>query len=149
LAPSAYNDQPWRFIYIKRNSPNWENYLDVLVEFNKSWAKKASALIILISRKNYEYNEKKSTTNSFDAGAAWQNLALQASMQGLIAHGIGGFNHEATRKIANISEEYEVEIMIVIGKQGNKEELPEHIREKEKPNSRKKLKQIVFKEKLN
>jgi len=148
-APSSFNSQPWRFIYTTRDSVDWEDYLDLLVDFNKSWAKNASALIILVSRKNFEYNEEPSTTHSFDTGAAWQNLALQASMQGLVAHGIGGFNHEKAKKTINITKEYHVEAMIVIGKQASKENLPVHLQDKEKPNARKKLKEIVFKGKMN
>ena len=37
-APSAYNSQPWRFLYARRGTPNWERYLGLLNEFNRSWA---------------------------------------------------------------------------------------------------------------
>jgi nitroreductase len=26
-APSAYNSQPWRFLYARRDTPNWERFL--------------------------------------------------------------------------------------------------------------------------
>src|SRR3990167_10919926 len=76
-APSSYNAQLWRFLYAKRNTENWNVFFDLLVEGNKTWAKNASALILVISRKNYEFNEKPAVTNRFDAGAAWENLALE------------------------------------------------------------------------
>ncbi|MCC7574259.1 nitroreductase family protein [Candidatus Woesearchaeota archaeon] len=147
-APSSYNSQPWRFIYALRDSEEWNQFLNLLIDFNKSWAKNASALIILVSRKNFEYNEEYSKTHSFDTGAAWQNLALQATMNDLIAHGIGGFDHEEARKIANISDAYKVEAMIAIGKPGNKEDLPLQLKEREQPSNRKSLKEIAFKGKL-
>ena len=29
-APSAYNSQPWRFLYARRDTPNWQRYLNLL-----------------------------------------------------------------------------------------------------------------------
>ncbi|MGA9229686.1 MAG: nitroreductase family protein, partial [Nitrosotalea sp.] len=34
-APSSSNSQPWRFIYAKRNSKNWNVFFNLLVDFNK------------------------------------------------------------------------------------------------------------------
>lgn len=38
-APSLYNNQPWRFIYAKRNTESWKKLFGLLVEGNKMWAK--------------------------------------------------------------------------------------------------------------
>src|SRR5437899_1604595 len=44
-APSSGNGQPWRFIYAKRNAgEDWNRLLNLLVDFNKSWAKDAAVL---------------------------------------------------------------------------------------------------------
>jgi nitroreductase len=77
-APSSYNNQPWRFIYAKRNTKSWNRLFDLLVEGNKAWAKDSATLVVLISRKNFEYKGKPSVTHQLDAGAAWENLALEA-----------------------------------------------------------------------
>lgn len=50
-APSSYNNQPWRFLYAKRNTPNWDVFFNLLVEGNKIWAKNAAVLVVIISRK--------------------------------------------------------------------------------------------------
>ena len=56
-------------------------------------AKNAAALVVVISRKNFEYNEKPSITHQFDAGAAWDNLALEGCDRGIAAtHGMEGCN---------------------------------------------------------
>ena len=47
-APSSYNNQPWRFIYAKRNTESWNRLFDLLVEGNKTWAKDSAALVVLI-----------------------------------------------------------------------------------------------------
>lgn len=147
-APSSYNSQPWRFIYAMKNTKEWENFYNLLIKFNQSWAKNAAALIIIISRKNFEYNEEYSKTHSFDTGAAWQNIALQANINGLVAHGMGGFDHDAARKLTNVPEGYEIEAMIAIGKPGKKEDLPEDLQKAETPSDRKKVKEIAYKAKF-
>lgn len=67
-APSLYNNQPWRFIYAKRNTESWKKLFGLLVEGNKMWAKDSAALVVIISRKNFEYNGKPSVTHQLDAG---------------------------------------------------------------------------------
>src|SRR5690348_10915326 len=40
-APSSYNNQPWRFIYAKRNTEHWNKLFNLLADLNKVWAKVA------------------------------------------------------------------------------------------------------------
>ena len=91
-APSSYNNQPWRFIYAKRNSEHWNRFFNLLMEPNKVWAKNAAILVVVISRKNFEFNEKPAVTHQFDTGSAWENLALEASSRDIVAHGMQGFD---------------------------------------------------------
>lgn len=142
-APSSFNSQPWKFIYALRDTPDFEKFFSFIVPDNQVWSKNASALVVVISNNNYE-NGKPYPTHSFDTGSAWENLALQATHMGLIAHAIGGFDNDKARSVLEIPAEYTVEAMIVIGKPGIIEDLPENLKEGEKPNNRKKLKEIVF-----
>ncbi|MEA2038144.1 MAG: nitroreductase family protein [Nanoarchaeota archaeon] len=143
-APSAYNNQPWRFLYAKKGTPNWDLFFNLLVEQNQAWVKNASVIVVVISRKIFEYNGKLSITHSFDAGSAWQSLALQGSINGLVVHGMSGFDYEKARKDLNVPEDYNVEAMIAVGKPGNKEDLPEEIQKMEVQSDRKKVSEIVF-----
>lgn len=143
-APSSYNNQPWRFIYAKRNTEHWNRLFNLLVDANKIWAKNAALLVVVISRKNFEYNEKPARTHQFDAGSAWENLALEASSRGIVAHGMQGFDYEKSREDLGIPANFEVMSMIAIGKKGPKENLPPELQEKEKPNDRKPLKDIIM-----
>lgn len=142
-APSSYNAQPWRFLYAKRGTKEWDIFHNLLVEFNKQWTKNASVLIAIISRKTFEHNEKPSVTHQFDAGAAWENMALEASRRGLVAHGMEGFDYEKAKKDLNIPDNYDVLAMIAIGKRGKKEDLPEQMQANENPSSRRPLNEIV------
>ena len=143
-APSSYNNQPWRFIYAKRNTAHWDTFFNLLVEGNQTWAKNASVLIVLISKNTFDHNGKPATTHTLDAGAAWENLALQGTIRKLVVHGMQGFDYDKARDALKIPEEYTVEMMIAVGKQGHKETLPEPMQKGETPNDRKPISDIVM-----
>ena len=104
----------------------------------------APLLVVVVSRKNFEYNEKYSITHQFDAGAAWENIALEASSKGLVAHGMQGFDYEKARVDLEIPDNFDVMAMIAIGKKGPKENLPSELQNKELPTDRKSLNEIVM-----
>ncbi|WP_458746376.1 nitroreductase family protein [Candidatus Nitrosocosmicus sp. T] len=143
-APSSFNNQPWRLIYSKRTGSHWSKFLDLLNEGNMTWAKDAGVLVVIISRKNFEYNEKPSITHQFDTGAAWENLALEASIRGIVAHGMQGFDYQKAKDILNIPDSFDVLAMIAIGKRGPIDKLPPKLQQVEHPNGRKPLKEIIM-----
>lgn len=145
-APSSANSQPWRFIYATRDTEEWNTLFNLLVDLNKIWAKDAAVLIVVVSKKEFEYNGKviPSITHQFDTGAAWENLALEATSRGLVVHGIAGFDYERARRDLGIPNTYEILAMIAIGKRGLKENLPPALKEREVPSDRKPLEQIVM-----
>lgn len=143
-APSSFNNQPWRFIYAKKGTEHWDRLFNLMVDFNKGWTKDAAALVVVISSKNFEYNGKPSITHQFDAGAAWENLALEATSRGLVAHAMQGFDYEKARKELDVPDTYDVMAMIAIGKRAPKERLPAKLQEREFPSNRKPLHEIVM-----
>jgi len=143
-APSSYNNQPWRFIYAMRNTDHWQRLFSLLIDWNKIWAQNAAVIVAVISRKNFEFNEKPAITHQFDAGAAWENLALEATTRGLVTHGMQGFDYNEARKALQVPDSFDVMAMIAIGKLGQKEDLPSDLQEREYPSDRKPLKEIVM-----
>ena len=143
-APSSYNGQPWRFIYAKRNTEHWDKLLNLMVDFNKSWAKNAAVLLVIISRKNFEEDEKPSVTHQFDAGAAWENLALQGETQGLVTHGMQGFDYEKARRDLSVPDTFDVMAMVAIVKPVPKEILPPDIQKREQVSDRKPITEIIM-----
>lgn len=145
-APSSFNSQPWRFLYARRDTPNWQRYLDLLSEFNRGWAQSASALVILLSKTTLASasgEERPALSHSFDSGAAWAQLALQASLSGWHAHGIAGFDKELTRQALGVPEGFAVQIAVAIGKPGDKSILPESLQARETPSPRRPLSELV------
>jgi nitroreductase len=142
-APSSFNNQPWRFLYAKRDTKHWGAFLALLVEKNREWAQKAAALVVILSRKNFEHNGKPSRTHAFDAGAAWENLALEGARRGLVVHGMEGFDYEKARSTLHVPDDVELMAMAAIGRRGRREELPERARAAEQPNGRKPLVDLI------
>lgn len=137
-APSSYNEQPWRFIYGIKGTEAWDKLFDLMVDFNKQWAKDAGALVLIVSRNTFTHNNQPAATHSFDAGAAWQNMALQATEDGLATHGMAGFDYEKARALFAIPEDYTVEALIAVGYPGAVE------RAAGKPTGRKNIEDFAF-----
>lgn len=148
-APSCYNNQPWRFIYTRRGEKEWDTLFNVLEESNKVWVKNADILMLMLSRNNFEHNNKPSRTARFDAGAAWMSLALEGHARNLVIHGMQGFDYDAIKKDLNIPDTFTVEAMIVVGKPGNKEDLPPELQKREVPTLRKPISEFISKGKFN
>lgn len=147
-APSAYNAQPWRFVFARRGTPHWETLLGLLNDFNRSWAEKSSALVIVLSKTTAVLPGSEAPvafpTHSFDAGSAWGFLALQASLNGWSAHAMAGFDKEKTRTDLAIPADYAVEAAIAIGKPGDKSTLPDFLQAREVPSPRESLNKLAF-----
>jgi nitroreductase len=149
-APSSSNQQPWRFVYTLQGTDDWDKFVDLLVESNQEWAKNASALIFVVSRDfNGDLSEgRQSYTHSFDAGAAWGHLAMQAKLSGFYAHGMGGIKHDQIRATFAIPEGYRVEAGVAVGRLADKSVLPERYRDREFPSQRKPLSDVAFRGKF-
>ena len=119
-APSSSNQQPWRFLYAKRDTPSWALFFDPIVDGNKGWAAGASALIAIVSKRMIaakgDRPERENYNHSFDTGAAWAYLALQASLSGWVAHAMGGFDVPRAIKDLGIPDDYRIECMLAIGR---------------------------------
>lgn len=147
-APSAYNSQPWRFVFARRGTPQWDSLLGLLNEFNRSWAEKASVLIIVLSKTTMippgSTTAVPATTHAFDTGSAWAYLALQASLSGWHAHAMAGFDKEKSRTVLGVPAEYAIEAAVAIGKLGDKSILPEGLQARELPGPREPLSKLAF-----
>jgi nitroreductase len=147
-APSAYNSQPWRFVYALRDTPQWEVLLSALLPFNQAWAQHASALVYILSDSLFTPPGKTepvpATTASFDTGAAWGVMALQGARLGLHLHAMAGYDRARAAEVLHSGERYRIEAALAIGRIGDVESLPEALRAREFPSPRKPLSEIAF-----
>ena len=143
-APSSYNEQPWRFLYAKRETKDWDLFFNLLGDFNKMWCKNAAVLVVIISKKTFTHDKTPNVVHSFDCGSAWENLALQTSSMNLVSHGMAGFDYDKAKKDLNVPDDFKVEAMVAIGKPGKKEDLPEDLKKNEVISGRKMLNEIII-----
>lgn len=142
-APSSFNNQHWRFVYATREDDEWETFVDLLSDGNRRWATDAALLGVIVSKTTYDHNGKPAPTHSFDTGAAWQNLALEGARRGLVVHGIGGFDDDRAAVELAVPDEFDVEAMFAVGRRAPSETLPEDLQQRDHPNGRKPLDEIV------
>lgn len=142
-APSSYNNQPWRILYARRDTENWSTFFALLNDGNRRWCDHAAALLVFLSKTTLDRDGTASPTHSFDCGAAWQNLALQAWISGYVAHGMQGFDYARARTELQVPENYRVEAMAAIGLPGDPHQLPHELQPRETPNGRKPLRELV------
>jgi nitroreductase len=143
-APSAGNTHPWRILYARRGTDHWAVFYDLLVERNKIWCRNAAALLVFISRTTNEQTGKPLRTHTYDTGAAWENLALQGTISGLVVHGMAGFDYAKAKSVLGVPDDFDVEAMAAIGKPGRKEDLPEDFQARESPSARRPVGELVF-----
>lgn len=144
LATSAYNYQPWTFLYALPGDANWDLFMGPLVEFNQSWVKDAGVLGYLISERNMTQgdNSNPNHSHSFDAGSAWMNLALQAHHMGYHAHGMSGVDFDKAAADLAVPDTHRVEMAFAIGTKAPADKLPEGLREREVISGRKPVSEI-------
>ena len=147
-SPSSGNAQPWRYLYARAGTDHFQTFFNLLAPGNQSWCKRAGALLVVVSKKFLD-SGRLSPTHSYDAGASWMSFALQASMNGLVAHGMAGFDFEKARTELEIPEEYHVNAMIAVGYPGNAEDLTENERSREKKSPRKPIQEFIFEGKFH
>ncbi len=145
-APSAANEQPWRFIIAtKDQSEEFAMIASTLMESNAIWAGKAPVLMIALAKLHFSHNGKANRHALYDVGQAVASLSLEATDLGLSLHQMGGFYPEKVRELFQISEGYEPVAAIAIGYSGAPEELPEALRARETaPRTRKPLSELVL-----
>jgi len=120
-APSCFGDEPWRFIVMDKttDAAGWQKGFDCLVEFNQTWVKDSPVLLLITTNTLFGHNNKPNRFASYDAGAAAENLCLQATALGLMAHQMGGFDADKARKVFGIPEQFEILSMISVGYQAD------------------------------
>ncbi|WFE88513.1 nitroreductase family protein [Roseibium porphyridii] len=147
-APSAFNIQPWRFVYALRGEDAWQPLVELLNPFNRDWAQHASALVFLFTDQEVDGKDGKPNrangAHSFDAGSAWAHAALQATALGYHTHGMAGILKDEIHEKLGVPVRFKPEIAFAVGRRGDANQLPESLQSREAPSGRKPLTEIAF-----
>lgn len=115
-AASAFNEQPWRFIYaLKQDTEEFKALHECLVEGNQGWTANVAALVIAVVSKNYEQNGNENTVAQHDLGLAVGNLTVQASAMGIYMHQMAGIIPQNAIDKLNIPEGFLPVTAIALG----------------------------------
>ncbi|MFD4644527.1 nitroreductase family protein [Lentzea sp. NPDC058436] len=142
-APSHGNSQPARFLVGVRGTPTFDAIFEVLTRGNKTWALRASVLLIgcVITA-----DDRGHIPNvEFGLGLAMENMALQAVDLGLISHMMGGFDREAAHTAFAMPEDVRPLVAMALGRPGSVTDLPEDLQAREqRERKRHPLSETVF-----
>ncbi len=116
-APSCFGDEPWRFIVWDKNTNlvAWQQAFDCIVPGNQTWVKDAPILLLVCASTLFQHNQQPNRWAQYDTGAAAENLCLEASSMGLMAHQMGGFVVDKARAAFAIPEQYTLMAMVAVG----------------------------------
>ncbi len=143
-AASAFNAQPWRFVYAARGEPAFERLLACLRETNQSWARNAAVLLIAVAKTTHEDGSPNGHA-IHDLGQAMATLAIEATARGLHVHQMAGFYPDKARELLGVPDGYEPKTAAAIGYLGEPSRLPDKLRERElAPRQRKPAEELAF-----
>ncbi len=117
LAPSCFNEQPWRFIVCDRytEARPYDLVLETLDPANRTWAQHAPILIVGVAMGIFQRNGRANRWAPYDTGAASLILCLEAAELGLATHQMGGFDEERLRQAFNIPPHAQPFSVIALG----------------------------------
>ncbi len=114
LAPSCFNNQPWKYIFVKSKDA-LERIKPVFNKGNE-WCHAASLVIVVLAKKDFDCVIKEREYYLFDAGLATGQMILRAAELGLVAHPIAGYSPGKAREILGIPEDFSVVTLVNCGK---------------------------------
>ncbi len=118
LAPSCFNNQPWRFVFVK--SPHMlEKVFEALPEGN-AWAKEASMVVAVHTKKDFDCVLDDRIYYLFDTGMAVAFMILRATEMGLVAHPIAGYDPDKVKEALDIPKDEDLIALIIVGKHSDR-----------------------------
>jgi nitroreductase len=117
LSASCNNYQPWRFIFVYE--PEMLKKMHEALTRGNQWAQRASMIIVVLSKKDFDCIIGERVYHQFDTGMATAFLILRATELGLVAHPIAGYSPKKTREILGIPDDLEVITLVNVGKHAN------------------------------
>jgi nitroreductase len=130
-APSAFNGQPWRYFVGKRGDELFSQILSSLGEFNQTWARNASALVLVASKTVKGDGTTPHADYLFDCGLSVAQLVIEAHDRGLVAHQMTGFDKTIAHSAVGMGEELVPVVVVAVGTQDVPEKLSAPMLERE------------------
>ena len=145
-APSAFNEQPWRYLVARREDEGeFARLLSCLVEGNQLWARHAPVLALGVVGTRFARNDQPNRAAAHDLGLASAALTVEATSRGLAVHQMAGILPDRSRELYSIPEGFEPFTGLAIGYAGEPGDAPEAVRERDlAPRARRPREESVF-----
>jgi nitroreductase len=144
---SAFNEQPWRFIYASKikNPIVYQQILDLLVPANFEWAQNAPVLMLVLAKIRFVLNDKENFHALYDTGQAVGIMAIQATAHNLVMHQMAGFDREKAIQQFELGDVYMPVSVAAVGYKGSMDQLSEKLKQRElNVRTRKEVSEIAF-----
>ena len=115
-APSRYNNQPWRFVYISRDHQNFEKMLSFPVEANSKWMKDCGGIAVVLAKTQSDFNGQLDPSAQYCCGLAVGQMLVEISALGLHSHQIGGFDRTKLSAFLELPEYIIPMAMMAVGR---------------------------------
>jgi nitroreductase len=122
LAPSCFNNQPWRFVFVFESAALAA--MKSALNKGNAWAQSASMIVAVASRKDLDcvipakdYQEREYFL--FDAGMAAAYLILRLTERGLVAHPIAGYSERAAKQAIGMPDDMKLITLIIVGRKAS------------------------------
>ena len=125
-SPSCYGDEPWRVIVCDKftDIPAWKLVFECLAEFNQKWVMNAQVILIVLSDTEFRRGGVNRWAQ-YDTGACAENICLQSTAIGLMAHQMGGFDSDKLIANFKIPDRFIPMSIIAIGYRSEEDVLEE------------------------
>lgn len=144
-APSAYNEQPWRYLVFDGSNPKALDQARSCLVPGNAWAKAAPLLFLSVAKETFTHDGSPNRHAFHDVGLASENLVLQAVELGLVAHQMAGFDPAKARELFKIPSGFVPVAMIAVGYSGDANRLEPKYQEMERaPRVRRAVGDLAF-----
>lgn len=114
LAPSCFNNQPWRFVFAHGREVLEKLY--TAMSRGNEWVFNSSMVIAVFSEPEKDCRIKGREYFLFDTGIAVGFILLRATELGMVAHPIAGFNESEVKKILQIPDNMTLITLVIVGR---------------------------------
>ena len=114
LSASCSNKQPWRYVFV--HDPDVLSELHEALPRGNAWAKAASMIVAVFSRRDLDCLIRGREYYLFDTGMATAFLILRATELGLVAHPIAGYNEQKAKEVLRIPDDMTLITLVMVGR---------------------------------
>jgi len=142
-APSTFGEEPWRFLVARRHDP-WRPLMEAALYDGNAWARRASTLVVGLSRRTFTRNGRDNSNAAHDLGISLGAILAEATARGLATHPMGGFDAAAVRRDFGVPDDFDPQWVLAVGHHDPELDDDTLLEREARPRARRPLGETVF-----